>query len=547
MRESGGFGTRLKQNAKRMSSLIRASLSEGMGLFEYKTKNRGASRIVPFVLIFLAFGSIFSSALGLAWDMKQSGTEAMILSLFTLATFVLIIAEGIYKSSSLLFNCKDNDMLLSMPIKKSEIVFLRIFKFYLFQMIYNAIFLGPGVLAYAIVAEVSASYYFVALLAFLLLPVIPVAISCVAGALTSILSSKFRKKNLLQIMFSFLWIGGCFALAYILDFFGDAGTSVGVVGEKFMRVYYPARAFVKMATEFDIITMVIFIAINLAVFGAVVLFISKIYFKIVTRVNTGEGVERRGRLKFTQSGKKVAIIRKEIRKYFSTPVLVSNTAIGLILYLFAIGAVCLKFDEIAGSLAEGTEIFSVEQIRSFVPTALFCLVIFTSMMTFISATMISLEGKAFNILKTLPMRPKDILEAKVLASVALIVPALLLGEVAMFVVFPMKLVDMGLILAGTLVFPLLTETVGIFIDLKYTKFDAESETEVVKQSAGIMVASFSGLFLTVLTVSLGVSLAFVLGQTAGMAILVGGCGVIDFLLWRKLGTSGEKKFYRLEA
>ena len=56
---------------------------------------------------------------------------------------------GSYKAIDLLFKPRDNDMLLAMPIRRSTIVFTRMIKFYLFEMVYCLIFLLPAVIAYA--------------------------------------------------------------------------------------------------------------------------------------------------------------------------------------------------------------------------------------------------------------------------------------------------------------------------------------------------------------------------------------------------------------
>ena len=61
--------------------------------------------------------------------------ETTLLSLFIIYTSVMTIIEGIYKSSGLLFNCKDDNLLFSLPINKSTILFIRILKFYLFELL----------------------------------------------------------------------------------------------------------------------------------------------------------------------------------------------------------------------------------------------------------------------------------------------------------------------------------------------------------------------------------------------------------------------------
>ena len=50
--------------------------------------------------------------------------------------------------------------------------------------------------------------------------------------------------------------------------------------------------------------------------------------------------------------------------------------------------------------------------------------------------------------------------------------------------------------------PLFSETIGIIVNLKYPKMDAENDTEVVKQSMSSGIAVFIGMILTGLTIFL---------------------------------------------
>lgn len=52
-----------------------------------------------------------------------------------------------------------------------------------------------------------------------------------------------------------------------------------------------------------------------------------------------------------------------------------------------------------------------------------------------------------------------------------------------------------MILVATVVFPVVAETIGIIINLKYPKMDAKNDAEVVKQSMSSMVAVFLGMAL----------------------------------------------------
>ena len=161
--------------------------------------------------------------------------------------------------------------------------------------------------------------------------------------------------------------------------------------------------------------------------------------------------------------------------------------------------------------------------------------------------MISLERKAFNILKTIPVSPQKIFFSKILASLVLTVPMLLVGDLIMFFSFDFSALEILLVLAGTMLFPLATETLGILIDLKYARFDAENDSEIVKQSTGVLTASFVGLFSTIATISVSAVLVFLIGSESGMAIVDGVYVVIFLVLFSQLKKKGGKRFSQLSA
>ena len=70
-------------------------------------------------------------------------------------TFVL----SIFETKTELFECKDNDLLLSMPIKPRDIVAARIFVVLIYNYIINAIILLPAIVFFAIFAKSVAGVF----------------------------------------------------------------------------------------------------------------------------------------------------------------------------------------------------------------------------------------------------------------------------------------------------------------------------------------------------------------------------------------------------
>ena len=187
---------------KKLWSLIKATLSSDMSIFRYKSKSdKKSSKISFVVLLILLLGfSIGSYAAAFMDQLTDLHLEYVILTLFILITSILTLIEGIYKSGTLIFNCKDDNLLLSLPISRSTVLFIRILKFYLFELLYNALFLAPAMIAYITYVKVGFSYYIVCLIMLLLLPIIPIVISCLIGGFISQTSSKFKYKNIVQIV-----------------------------------------------------------------------------------------------------------------------------------------------------------------------------------------------------------------------------------------------------------------------------------------------------------------------------------------------------------
>ena len=115
----------------------------------------------------------------------------------------MTIIEGVYKTGPMLFNCKDDQLLLSLPIKKQTVLFVRIIKFYIFELLFNSLFLLPVMIAYIKWADViSWTYYLSSIIMLLFLPIVPIIISCFLGSIISSLSSRFKYKNAAQIIIS---------------------------------------------------------------------------------------------------------------------------------------------------------------------------------------------------------------------------------------------------------------------------------------------------------------------------------------------------------
>ena len=531
---------------KKIVSLIKACMTENMNLFKIRNKkdSKRSNVILPIFLGLCVFFSIWSYANVIMEPLINVNLEYVLLTLFVLLTSILTLVEGIYKSSSLLFNCKDDNLLLSMPIKKSTVLFVRVFKFYVFELVYNSLFMLPAMIVYIRYVNVGVTYYIASFCALLLLPIIPIVISCIIGAVISKTSSKFKFKNLAQIVITTIILLIVFYASFNLEnLVKDMAQNAESINNIITRIYYPAGAYIKLVTEFKIIDLITFILVNLSLFAISIFVLSKVYFNINSKVKEIK-INAKNKIYKIKANKPIkSLIKKEIKRFVDTPVFIINAGFGLVLFIVGCIAICLKFDGVLDTINnEGINI-TKEQIESYIPVLLFGFICLSSLMTSITSSMISLEGKSFSILKSLPVKPFKIILAKVLASIIIIAPCILIGDLIMFVRFNFNILEILMILISSIILPLVAETIGIIVNLKYPKMDAENDTEVVKQSMSSMVSVFTGMILTGISVfalykALALNIPIDLTILYGLVIYL----VLYIALLIFLRKKGEKMF-----
>ena len=536
---------------KKLISLIKACMTDNMNLFRVKQKNQSqaSKRVLAIFIAAIFLFAIWSYANMMMDPLKGTGGEILVLTVFMAFAVVLTLMEGVYKTSNLLFNCKDDNLLLSLPIKKSTVLFIRIFKFYVFELMYNTLIILPAMVVYATNVKVEWTFYLVSIIALFIIPIVPIVISCIIGGITSLISTKFKYKNIAQIVFTTIALLGVFVVSFnlkgVMNNIAENATSINDI---ITKIYYPVGAYVSLATEFNVVNLLIYVGSHIALYVLTILVLSKIYFKINSRAKSVNIGTTNKEYKVKTKSPMRALIRKELNRFTTSPVFIINAGFGLVLFLLLIVLIIVKFDGLPEMLEQMEMPMTMETIKAYMPVILFGLLCFSSFMTSITSSMISLEGKTFNLLKSLPLKPFTIVFSKVLTAVLVMIPIFLVGDIVFFIRFGFNILEILFILIATLVLPVLSETIGILINLKYPKMDAENDTEAVKQSTSTFISSLLGMLLTgislvgvVVGISTGIHADILLELGVAFFTLI--CGIFVFVLKR----SGAKSFLKINA
>ena len=114
----------------------------------------------------------------------------------------------------------------------------------------------------------------------------------------------------------------------------------------------------------------------------------------------------------------------------------------------------------------------------------------------------------------------SIIIGKVLSAMVIMVPVFLIGDLVMIVRFGFDFWQVLMIVAASVMMPMIAELIGIIVNLKFPKMDAKDDVEVVKQSISSLIAVFIGLGACAVMAGM-IGGAFLTGMGAGVTMLLG--------------------------
>ena len=193
-------------------------------------------------------------------------------------------------------------------------------------------------------------------------------------------------------------------------------------------------------------------------------------------------------------------------------------------------------------ITEGEDLgIYLNEVLNLMPKIFFGLIIATTCLTSITSSSISLEGKNFYILKSLPVKFDKILLGKILSSNLITMPAIFISDIVFLVAFKPEVFDAIAIILISIIMPTLIGIIGLLVNLKYPKMNATSDTEVVKQSTSSMVAVFGGMIIATILIGLLITMSTTISSNMAIIIELLGLAIATAILYKVLQKYGEKR------
>ncbi len=505
-------------------------------------KRRNAGSIILFgLLLVYAFGAFgllfFMMSDALCRPLTEIGFGWLYFALMSSMAGVMGIIGSVFTTYSSLYQGKDNETLLAMPIPPSLILLARMLSCYLTTFFFEMLVLIPAELAWIFAGFFSVPSLLVFIGLLFLLPLFTLAIACLLGWLIALVAGHVQHKSFVTVALSMLFLVAYF---YIYSQAGQLLTLILTNAEQLattvQKALYPVYLTGRALTG-EWLPFVIMALLYLAAFGLVYWLLTVTFLRLATTKYAGKRQVYRAKetMKTTPAGS--ALLRREFARLKSSPTYLMNGALGTLLMPVAAIVLIVKRQAVTDVLS----IFGGRGMALLVAAAIG----FAVSMNALTAPSVSLEGKSLWIVQSLPVSSWDVLKAKLRMHLILtLVPALILAAAGIFV-FGLSLTDAVLLLVFTVLFTLFSALFGLFLNLKFPNLNWTNEAAAVKQSTAALFTIFGQWGLVILLGVLYLAVGDKIGDTwyfVGIDVVM---AALTVLLARWMKTRGTRIFESL--
>lgn len=464
-----------------------------------KKSKQSIAKTILMALLFIYVGVVFFGMFYVMFDTIIEPFHLLHLNwlyfaIMAIMVIMLCFIGSVFLTEHELYEAKDNDLLLSMPISNYHILLSRLCTILLLDYVFELLIVIPAFIVYMRFTSMHMLQIITFMIVILTLPFMVMALTMIMAWLVATIMKKIRYKNIVTVV---LWLVFfsiyMFVVMSIQDYIVVLIQNGESIAQAIEKSLFPIYHLALSISESNIISLGIYLLSVFIPFGIVFYILSINFIKLTT----SKGKEKKRIYKekpMKEKGLLYSLYIREIKHFFSNPMIILNGMTGTLMTVIACVALCFYKDDLR-LLVQQLPFLDIYVV------AIACIIsISMGSLNIISASLISLEGQNLWILKSLPIQEKDILLAKLLLHLSICLPGHILFGLVISIILGFSVFDSLLVIIVPCLMTTFVALIGLLLNLWKPRFDWINETVCVKQS---MPA-----FLTML---IAMSLAFVIG------------------------------------
>jgi ABC-2 type transport system permease protein len=507
-----------------MGTVVRAGLRSNFGLATLKYrlfKEKKDRWLVPLVgVALLGVVPMFYGLVLLVHNvylvLRPMGQERALLSFGILAGQLLVLLFGIYYVIAAFYFARDLDLLIPLPLRPGEVMASKFAVVVINEYLTVAAVVLPVVITLGVVSRAGAGYWVNAVLVYLALPVIPLALVSLAVVALMRVINVSRKKDALILVGSLVLIGVSVAVQVGLGrsaggmgegaggmqataeslaaFFTSPNSLLNRVGAFFPPSIWATRAVAGGFGGEGLAYLALFLGVSIGLFVAMVALAEKLFYRGV--IGLGETTGKKRRLSRDEMSRRVSSGRRAFAAVFGrewkimnrTPIFLLNGVLVSVL-LPALFVLMASVDTGGGG---GDTMSLLKMLMESNPlivilgAALF-MTICGSINGTASSTF-SREGAQFWISQVIPVAPREQAVAKFAHSYLVATLGVVTSAVVAGVFLHVKAAHLAVGSGLALVAGVFLTAVGMIIDLARPLLDWTNPQKAIKQNLNVLLA-----------------------------------------------------------
>ena len=494
-----------------------------------KNKTNSKSMMILYAIVFLYLAGIVGFfSYNLVQGLIEIQQEEIFLGLILLAIGVFVLIQTIFSAISLLYYSKDNEYILPLPIKPSQIVMAKTNVLLITEYFIVAIIGLIPLIIYGILTTANIFYYITMIITLLTFPVVPVLISSLLVLIVMSFAKFTKNRNRFQIIATIiLLVVICVISFQTSDMEGSQeeliqmATKANGLVEMIRNTFPTLGMAIEALANNSILNLIALVLVTAILYLIYIAVGQKLFLKgAVGSLSSGKRTKKaiNEKTAFKKSSLAKTYIGKEFKTLIRNPIFFMQCVMPAILFPILV----IVFTFAGMQTDQNTSITDIAQMITnktsiYLGMAILMVIQFFAMFIYISATAISRDGQNAVFMKYIPVPLIKQIDYKVMPN---IIMTTIMGIISIGIaqyLFRIPILYLLLITIAAISIGMLQSYLMIIVDLKKPKLEWNSEYAVVKQNMNLVWPMFLGLAnITIIAV-----LSYVLGSFVNSFVIIG--------------------------
>jgi len=493
----------------RILALVKVDIRNTFSLSTIKNKLKNRESIVHIVIVLIALISLLPTYYFLVSGLSNIftvylnvGQKSMFLLTGILLGQMIVLFFGILYVMSKYYFSSDLNILVPLPLRPKEIVGAKFVSLLIYEYLTLLPILLPFIIIYGIKSDVNILYWLYSTIIILFVPVIPLCISSIIVMFFMRYTNIRGKRDLLRTIGYIVLIIALITIQLKLqsiaeravadeDFLYKLITDSTFLARRLGIVFPPsmwaALSLSDLSSMSGFLYLLLFVIVSILMFFIMLFLSDRVFFKGLIgnlEVSTSRRAARVRERDFQRSSPPyIALAMKEIKMLVRTPVYLMNSIGGVIIVPIVMILPFFMEDEESVNMLRSV-LRDSQQIINLIGVAF---ITFLGIVNSVCSTTFSREGKNMWIQRTLPIKVKDQIVGRVLASIFVQVIGIIIlyGSLAYLGALTLE----GIFIIGVLgiLGSIPTGEIGMIVDAYRPMLHWDNPQRAMKQNLNVLI------------------------------------------------------------